>query len=45
MEPNGAFESGIIRVGETFRVTFEKPGVYEYFDSLHPTVSGRITVT
>ena len=45
MEYDGAFESGVLRVGESFKTTFEKPGVYEYFDSLHPTVSGRITVT
>jgi len=45
MEPDGAFNSGSLRVGETFKVTFQKPGVYEYIDSLYPTISGRITVT
>ena len=44
MEPDGAFDSGSLRVGETFKVTFHKPGVYEYIDSLYPTISGRITV-
>lgn len=45
MERDGTFESGIMRVGESFKTTFEKPGVYEYFDSLHPTVPGKITVS
>ncbi len=45
MEPDGVFDSGTLRVGETFKVTFHKPGVYEYIDSLYPTLPGRITVT
>ncbi len=45
MEPDGVIDSGALRVGETFKVTFHKPGVYEYIDSLYPTISGRITVT
>ncbi len=45
MEPDDIFDSGSLRVGETFKVTFHKPGVYEYIDSLYPTISGRITVT
>jgi len=44
MEPDGVFDSESLRVGETFKVTFQKPGVYEYIDSLYPTISGRINV-
>ena len=44
MEPDGVFDSGSIGVGKTFKVTFQKPGVYEYIDSLYPTISGRINV-
>lgn len=44
MEYDGTFDSGIIRVGGTFKVTFDNSGDYEYFDSLNPTVSGRISV-
>ena len=44
MEPNVTFDSGILRVGETYQLTFLEPGTYEYFDLLHPTVSGRIYV-
>ena len=44
MEPDDAFKSGIIRIGQTFKVTFDKPGVYEYFDYIVPTISGRINV-
>ena len=44
MEPDDTFKSGIIRIGQTFKVTFDKPGVYEYFDYTDPTVSGIINV-
>ena len=44
MEPDGVFDSGSLEVGKTFKVTFQKPGVYEYIDSLYPTISGRINV-
>ena len=45
IEPDGVFDSGTLRVSETFKITFHKPGVYEYIDSLYPTLPGRITVT
>ena len=44
MEPVVTFDSGILRVGETYQVTFQEPGTYEYFDLLHPTIPGRIYV-
>jgi len=44
MELDGVFDSGTLRVSETFNVTFHKPCFYEYIDSLYPTISGRITV-
>ncbi len=44
MEPDGTFDSGNLQVGKTYQVTFQEPGTYEYIDSLHPTVYGRISV-
>ena len=44
METDGIFDSGSLKVGETFSITLDEPGVYEYIDSLHPTVPGRIIV-
>lgn len=44
-EPDGVFNSGVLSVGETFKVTIQQPGNYEYLDSLHPTIPGRINVT
>ena len=44
IQPDGTFTSGILRVGESYTVTFQEPGIYEFYDSLHSTISGRISV-
>jgi len=42
--PDGFFDSGLIKVRETFSFKFEKPGNYEYFCMIHPWANGSITV-
>lgn len=44
IQPDGTFASGVLEVGESYKVTFQEPGIYEFYDSLHSTVSGRISV-
>ena len=43
-ESNDIFNSGILNVGEIFKVTFQQSGNFEYLDSLQPTNPGRINV-
>lgn len=44
-EPDGTFDSGEIAKGETFEFTFEEPGTYPYFCTIHPaTMRGEIRV-
>ncbi|GKS67895.1 hypothetical protein YTPLAS73_14420 [Nitrosarchaeum sp.] len=42
--PTGQFESTLISVGETFKVTFTEPGIYQYMDSIYPSTKGIIAV-
>jgi len=42
--PDGTFDSGLIKIGQSFKVSFNEPGIYEYFDSIHPHISGTIHV-
>jgi len=41
---DGDFDSGTIPEGETFELTFEEAGEFEYFCSIHPQMEGTITV-
>ncbi len=43
-EPDGTFDSGLIRTGENFKITLTEPGIYEYFDSIYPNIRGTIHV-
>lgn len=43
-QPNGIFDSGIIKPGKTWSYTFTKAGQYEYFCTIHPWMSGFIVV-
>lgn len=38
------FESGNMKRGDTFTHTFDSPGTYEYYCSIHPAMRGVITV-
>ncbi len=42
--PSGVFDSGRLRPGDSFHFTFNQPGTYEYFCSIHPRMRGRIIV-
>jgi plastocyanin len=41
----GPLDSPNLATGDTFEFTFDTPGTYEYFCSLHPDMTGTITVT
>ncbi|NHH96840.1 hypothetical protein DYY66_2088 [Candidatus Nitrosotalea sp. FS] len=38
------FDSGIIKPGKTFQFTFTKAGSQDYFCSVHPWMTGKVTV-
>lgn len=38
------FDSGIIKPGKTFQFTFTKAGTQDYFCSVHPWMTGKVTV-
>src|SRR5579859_1211413 len=38
------FQSEAMDTGDTFSVTFDKPGNYGYFCSLHPHMTGKVVV-
>jgi plastocyanin len=43
--PDGRFDSGEITTGRTFTFTFDRPGTYRYFCSVHPaTMRGEVRV-
>ena len=41
----GKFKSGALDTNDDFSHTFDQPGTYEYFCSLHPKMTGKIVVT
>lgn len=41
---DGVWDSGGLGTGESFEFTFEEPGEYSYFCTIHPTMEGTITV-
>jgi plastocyanin len=43
-EPDGTFDSGLIRTGENFKFTLTESGIYEYFDPTYPNIRGTIHV-
>jgi amicyanin len=40
----GAFDSGELGTGESYRVTFTEPGTFDYLCTPHPSMTGRIVV-
>jgi len=43
-EFDGNFYSGLIGAGDTFQITLDEPGIYEYFDPTFPSIRGTIHV-
>ena len=43
-EPVGLFDSGHLYPDEVFTLTFDEPGRYDYFCTLHPWMDGTITI-
>jgi len=41
----GVFDSGSIGGGESFTFTFDEPGEYSFMCTIHPSMTGSITVT
>jgi plastocyanin len=42
--PNGLFDSGPFKPGQSWTHTFIKPGTYTYFCTIHPWMDGEVTV-
>jgi plastocyanin len=43
-DDRGAFESGILREGDEFSLTFDEPGTYYYYCTLHHAMQGTLVV-
>jgi plastocyanin len=43
--PDGIFDSGFIFPGESFDFTFNSAGIFDYYDIIHPWITGEIQVT
>jgi plastocyanin len=41
--PDGSFDSGIINPGDSFPFVFDKAGEYQYYCSIHPWMTGKVT--
>jgi len=42
--PSGLFDSGYLDPSESFTFTFDEPGTYDYFCTLHPWMNGQVIV-
>ena len=42
--PNGIFDSSLLMSGDMYEFTFEDEGKYDYFDMVHPWMTGTIIV-
>jgi plastocyanin len=43
--PDGTFDSSLLMGGNTFEVTFDKSGSYDYFCMVHPWMIGKVQVS
>lgn len=43
--PDGKFDSGLIDANGKFSQKFDKAGTYEYFDTIHPWMKGKVIVS
>ncbi|MDC8451440.1 MAG: plastocyanin/azurin family copper-binding protein [Candidatus Nitrosotalea sp.] len=44
-DPDGTFDSNMIKPGQTFTYKFDKPGTYNYICTIHPHMHGTINVS
>ncbi len=42
---DGSFNSGVMKTGDEFSLTFDAPGTYDYFCAIHPLQGGQVVVT
>jgi len=42
--PSGHFDSSLIMVGDSYSVTLDDPGIYDYFCMVHPWMAGKVVV-
>ena len=42
---DGSFNSGVMKTGDEFSLTFDEPGTYDYFCAIHPLQGGQVVVT
>lgn len=42
---DGTLDSGDLAQGDTYEMTFDEPGTYEYVCGIHPNMEGTVTVT
>jgi plastocyanin len=42
--PDGVFDSGFLNNGQSFSFVFDTAGAYDYYCTLHPFMTGKITV-
>ena len=43
--PDGTFDSGLLKAGDTFELTLDKSGTYQYYCTIHPNMVGTIIVS
>ena len=44
-DPSGEFDSGLFGTGQSFVLSLDEAGSYNFFCSIHPTMTGTIVVT
>ncbi len=44
-KPDGAFDTSFLSKGQSFSFVFDSAGAYDYYCSLHPFMTGKITVS
>jgi plastocyanin len=45
VDDDGAFSNGAIKTGTSFSHTYDSPGTFKFHCSIHPTMTGTVTVT
>ena len=43
-EVSNKFDSGILAPSQTFKHTFDEPGIVKYYCTIHPFMSGQVIV-